>query len=82
MAPLTITKLKADDVVTLAETDANANGYETTYAGAEAVSDESGNYTVTVGSEDAVTVEGDSTTLKVTVTNHRDPATPDRCRRL
>ena len=73
---LTITKLKADDVVTLAETDANANGYETTYAGAEAVSDESGNYTVTVGSEDAVTVEGDSTTLKVTVTNHRDPATP------
>ena len=73
---LTITKLKADDVVTLAETDANANGYETTYAGAEAVSDESGNYTVAVGSEDAVTVEGDSTTLKVTVTNHRDPATP------
>lgn len=73
---LTITKLKADDVVTLAETDANANGYETTYAGAEAVSDESGNYTVTVGSEDAVTVEGDSTTLKVTVTNHRDPAAP------
>ena len=31
---------------------------------------------MTVCSEDAVTVEGDSTTLKVTVTNHRDPATP------
>ena len=61
---LTITKLKAGDVVTWAETDAGSDGYTTSYA-------------YTVNGETAEnwdgTISGNTT---VVVTNHRDPATP------
>lgn len=71
---LTITKLKEDDVVYLREDDYSDEGYTTTYTGVAVngdgtqITDEYGNY--------IVNVSGENTELKVTVTNHRDPATP------
>ena len=71
---LTISKLKEDDVVYLREDDYSDEGYTTTYTGVAVngdgtqITDEYGNY--------IVNVSGENTELKVTVTNHRDPATP------